>query len=116
MSTSKFEADDVFIMLVGLAGLVPVGLLALWAFAVDGTYYETALKTEFAICTTIADCRVPQQCRINAATIKSKYLDELNGPVTGLLYKYADYPTINVGFPVGTVDDFLIPICEPSSR
>lgn len=116
MSKSLDLKDDLFILLVGLAGMIPVGLLALWAFAVDGTYYETAIKMEFASCPTIADCRVPQQCRINAAIIKDKYLDELNGSVTGLLYKFADYPTINVGFPVGTDDDFLIPICEPSSR
>lgn len=108
--------DSMFITYVGLAGLIPVGLLALWAFNVDGTDYETAIKREFAICTTIADCRIPQQCRTNAATLKNKYLDELNGPITGFMYKFADFPTINVGFPVGEKDDFLIPTCEPSSR
>lgn len=116
MNKSLDTQDNMFITFVGLAGLIPVGLLALWAFAVDGTYYETAIKLEFANCPTMADCTIPQQCRINAATIKSKYLNELNGSVTGLLYKLADYPTINVGYPVGTDDDFLIPICEPSSR
>lgn len=112
MKTSTAEYDNVIISIVGFAGLIPVGLLALWAFSVDGAYYESALQQEFAACSTIADCNVPQQCRINASILKQQYISELSGSKE-MMYSLAGYPTIPVGFPVGSEDKFLIPICEP---
>lgn len=112
MNTPKDVYDDLFILLVGLIGLIPVGILALWAFADDGDNYERALQEEFAYCTTITDCKIPQQCRINAATIKQRYIEELDGS-RSLAYKLSGYPTIPIGYPKGTEDQFLIPTCEP---
>lgn len=112
MKTSTAEYDNVIISIVGFAGLIPVGLLALWAFSVDGAYYESALQQEFAACTDIGDCRAPQQCRINAAILKQQYISELGGSKQ-LMYKLAGYPTISVGYPMGAEDKFLIPVCKP---
>lgn len=108
--------SKILIASLGPIGLIPIGFLAMWSFTVSGDYYEYAIVQEFEQCTTITDCKVPQQCRINATVVKNKYLEELNGPITGLLYKAADYPTIKVGFPAGSDDDFPIPKCEPSLR
>lgn len=110
----KFDTQgrNTIALIVSLVGLVPTGLLALWAIAQNGEFYETTIKTEYAKCPTVADCRVPQQCRINVEALKRQYVKDLDGS-QWILYKLAGYPTISVGYPVGSEDSFLIPVCKP---
>lgn len=111
MNTSKHQYD-VLVVILGLVGLIPTGLLALWAFATSADLYETALQQEYASCPKVMDCNIPQQCVLNISAIKQKYISELDGTF-GILYRLTGYPTISVGYPEGTADKFLIPVCEP---
>lgn len=111
MNTSK-QQYDVLIVVLGLVGLIPTGLLALWAFATSAGLYETALQQEYASCPKVMDCNIPQQCILNSDAIKQNYIGELKGTF-GILYRLTGYPTISVGFPDGAADKFLIPVCEP---
>lgn len=100
---------------LSLVGLVPTGLFALWLTNQTAQTYESAIVQEFEQCPISEVCGIVLQCEVNISKIKEQYLKELNSPA-GIAYHIAGYPTISIGYPKGTKDEFLIHPCEPSAN